>query len=198
MKAPNFLVLLIFLLVSNAFACEEFDYSSFDTSIWPTFNGYYYNCEFGYSVFIPKNLTAIGDSNEKQPVQSRGVCILLSQKPFEYISVNGDFNSAERKSINEITNLYIDCVKENASVINSIKMYQTKLNGYGAKRLIVKAKCSNKNREVIYDYFLVLNSKRQMMYEIAMVVDSKNYLKYEKLFRNISESLQLKPLYNCK
>jgi hypothetical protein len=184
---------LLTVLVGNCtvLACGEFPLS-FDDPAMPKFKDYYYNCNFGYSVMIPKKLVAEGDSAAEHPVQQHGIGILLSRQPKAYIWVSGHFNAPEYTSLEEIATSYINAIKTTSTKLLAVKKKKTAVNRFPALRLSVKYQCPDK--VMVDEYFLIIHRKRQVIYQIGMTSEESVHAQYTKVVEEIADTWQLKPM----
>lgn len=185
---------IIFILVwipmvvfasTEALLSQEYD--------MPKVRGEYHNCNFGYSVTIPKGFVGIADSGPAQPVQNHGFRIQLSTSSDCYIGVDGYSNSAGWASSEEMVDAYVETIRKHAKGNVAVQKRRLKLNGYPALRATIRYQNSDSNKHLVYDMITIVSLKQERCYKLTLECEEGNYEEYRHVFEQLASTWRLYP-----
>lgn len=158
--------------------------------------GQYSNYDYGYSVRIPKELTALGS---RPPFPNHGFVIELSDHPKASVSVDASYNAAEWSSFNNAINAHLGYFKDAVgSEVRVVARAPTVLGGLRAIRFTMKPKTSGGNdpevREVLLAFRKAAGEEIGIVYEIVLTTPSSRYEKDKQLLADLQRTFRLKLL----
>lgn len=157
--------------------------------------GQYSNYDYGYSVQIPKGLTALGS---RPPFPNHGFMIQLSDHPKAELSVSASYNAAEWSSFNDAINAHLGYFKRAVgSEVSVVARVPTILGGLRAIRFTMKPKTSAANDREVREVLLAFRKapgEVGIVYEISLTTPSSRYDKDKRLIADLQRTFRLKLL----
>lgn len=187
------LVVAISLLVSGSvqagIGCVQ------ASSDYVVVRGGYSNYDYGYSVRIPKGLTAL---QAPAPLPNHGFEIRLSDHPKADLSVSASYNAAEWSSFDDAINAHLGYFKNKVGgEVGIVARTAAVLGGLKAIRFTLKSKTSTANDPEVREVLLAFRKapgEVGIVYEIALTTTTSRYNQDKHLLDDLQKSWRLKPL----
>lgn len=151
----------------------------------------YSNYDYGYSVRIPKGLTAL---RAPAPLPNHGFEIHVSEHPKADLSVSASYNAAEWGSFDDAIDAHVGYFKNKVGgEVDIGARVSTVLGGLRAVRFTMKSKTSAEVREVLLA-FRKAPGEVGIVYEIVLTTPSSRYNQDKHLINDIQKTWRMKPL----
>jgi hypothetical protein len=157
--------------------------------------GEYYNADFGYSVVVPKTLTAHTASG---PGSSHGFGIDLHLNPPAYLSVDGSRNDQGWANLEQAIEARVNQVREkNGTHIVVLEREGTHLAGLRAIRFMLRYDTPESRDPMVQEVILAFRkevSGPDLVYTIALTGPEYLVSRNHKYIEQIKKTWKLKPL----
>ena len=155
----------------------------------------YSNYDYGYSVRIPKGLSAL---RSPAPLPNHGFVIHLSERLTALISVDASYNAAEWTSFEDAIKAHVDNFKREVDGdVSIVDRVTTVLGGPRAIRFTIKPTITGtddfKVREVLVAFRRV-RGEVGIVYEIVLTTLNSRYNKDKQLVVDLKRTWRLKSL----
>jgi hypothetical protein len=136
------------------------------------FRGNYVNRVFEYSLVIPSGFTgydAAGLANH------HGVSIPVGEPPESAILVNGQANSLEYRTPEDLAHQIPQFMRQEGKHLITKKVMKSRLGELAAVQIVVRYRCPGSEKQYIQDYTIALSPHRETLYEITLESDTNSY-----------------------
>jgi hypothetical protein len=122
---------------------------------------------YGYSVIIPKDLTAYGN---QPPFPNHGVGVVLSQNPDSYLYIDGSYNAFEWQSLDEAIDVNSEFLRKNYPNAQELERKSVRLNKLPALRSRAKYVRQGENRikETVIAFRKAEGDQLEIVYTISL------------------------------
>jgi hypothetical protein len=155
----------------------------------------YSNHDYGYSVRIPKGLTAL---QSRPPFPNHGFVIELSEHPKASLSVDASYNAAEWSSFAEAIAGHLEYFKHDVGgEVSVVARTPTLLGGLRAIRFTMKSKTSAASDPKVREVLLAFRKapgEVGIVYEITLTTLSSRYDKDKHLLVDLQRTWKLRLL----
>lgn len=155
----------------------------------------YSNYDYGYSVQIPKGLTAL---RAPAPLPNHGFEIHLSDHPKADVSVSASYNAAEWSSFDDAINAHLGYFKNKVGgEVDIGARVSTVLGGLRAVRFLMKSKTAAVSDPEVREVLLAFRKapgEVGIVYEIVLTTPSSRYKKDKHLIDDLQKTWRMKPL----
>jgi hypothetical protein len=160
-----------------------------------TIKGEYYNPDYGYSVVIPKTLTAHALSG---PASNHGFGIDLHLNPPAYLWVDASRNDQRWENLDQAVEARISDVKEkNGSHIVVLERERTRLAGLRAVRFTLRYDTPESRDPMVQEVVLAFRKEDNgvdLVYTIGLTAPEYLASRNHKFIEQIKKTWKLKPL----
>jgi hypothetical protein len=157
--------------------------------------GGYSNYDYGYSVRIPKGLTAL---RAPAPLPNHGFEIHLSDQPKAELSVSASYNAAEWSSFDDAINAHLGYFKnEVKGEVGVVARVPTSLGGLRAIRFTMKPKNTAANDPEVREVLLAFRKapgEVGIVYEIILTTPASRYNNDKHVIDDLQKTWRMKSL----
>jgi len=161
----------------------------------PGIKGEYYNPNYGYSVIVPKTLTARAPSG---PAGSHGFGIDLHLTPPAYLSVDGSRNDQGWESLDQAIEAHISQIREkNGSHIVVLDKEHTHLGSLRALRFTIRYDMPESRDPMVQEVVMAFRKEAagpDLVYTILLTGPEYLVTRNHKFIEQIKKTWKLKPL----
>jgi hypothetical protein len=166
-----------------------------DTADYLTVKGRYSNYDYGYSVRIPRGLTAL---QSRPPFPNHGFIIELSEHPKAELGVSASYNAAEWNSFDDAVNAHAGFFKSKVGgEVSVVARAPAVLGGLKAVRFTLKPKTSAAKDPEVREVLLAFRKAAGevgIVYEIVLTTPSSRYDKDKQLLTDLQRTWRLQSL----
>lgn len=163
-----------------------------DNSDYLAVKGRYSNYDYGYSVRIPKGLTAL---QSRPPFPNHGFVIELSKHPKAEIDVSASYDAAEWNSFDAAVDAHLGYFKSTVGRdVSVVARAPTLLGGLKAVRFTMKPKAAAANDPEVREVLLAFRKAAGevgIVYEIILTTPRSRYDKDKRLVADVQRSWRL-------
>lgn len=172
--------------------CGNFPEKGFDGTEESRYAGLVINPNYAYALAVPGGL--VGHSFAP-PSPYHGFGIVLSWSPRAYIYFDGSYNASMASDLDELSELYIQWLRSEATNLVSLSKSKAMLGSLPAIRQVVIQNCKSSNEIFVTDEVLAMRPSADMYYTAALLTTKSRYPHDKIVFEKMLRTWHLTPLY---